>query len=140
MSTTGLDVFDTTIQETNELLKEIEVALGWEGKRHESYHALRAVLQTLRDRLTIDEAAHVAAQLPLLVKGIFFEGWNPSHTPQKLDKEQFLVKIAARGSIEDINDLEHIVHVIFQAIKSYVSEGEIEDVKGILPKDIASLM
>lgn len=142
MSNTGLDVFDTTIQKTNALLREIELALNWEGKRRESYDALRGVLQTLRDRLTVEEIAHFSAQLPLLVRGIFYEEWDPTHLPIKMDKEQFLQTIAERGNLEgkDVEDLEGIVRVILQAVKSYVSAGEIEDVKGILPKDIASLI
>ncbi len=142
MSSTGLDTFDTTIQKTNALLREIEIALGWEGKRRESYDALRGVLQTLRDRLTVEEVAHFSAQLPMLVRGIFYEEWDPTHLPIKMDKEQFLQKIVERGALEDMDeeDIEKIVRVILQAVKSYVNEGEIEDVKEILPKDIASLM
>jgi uncharacterized protein (DUF2267 family) len=75
MSATGLDVFDQTLQKTNIWLKEIMDDLGPDRQR--AYHALRAVLHTLRDRLTVEEAAHLSAQLPLLVRGIYFEGWHP---------------------------------------------------------------
>jgi uncharacterized protein (DUF2267 family) len=56
MSTTGLEVFDS-IHKTNSGLKEIAQSLG--PDRRASYHALRAVLQALRDRLTVDEAVHL---------------------------------------------------------------------------------
>lgn len=65
MSTTGLDVFDSTIQTTNQWLNDITDELGW-GDRQLAYHALRATVQALRDRVTVDMAAHLSAQLPLL--------------------------------------------------------------------------
>jgi uncharacterized protein (DUF2267 family) len=77
MTSTGFDGFDKTVHKTNTLLKQIETELGWENQRSMSYTALRAVLHALRDRLTVQEAADLAAQLPLLVIGIFYEGWDP---------------------------------------------------------------
>ena len=76
MSATGLDVFDETIHKTNSWLKEISEALG--SDRRGAYRALRAVLHALRDRLTVDEAAHLGDQLPMLVRGIYYEAWRPA--------------------------------------------------------------
>ncbi len=61
MSTTGLDVFDKTLQTTNIWLDEIGECDGIGPDRQRCYHALRAVLFALRDRLTVEEAAHLAA-------------------------------------------------------------------------------
>lgn len=69
-----------------------------------AYHALRGVLFTLRDRPTPDEAAHLAAQLPLLVRGIYYEGYQPSNKPERYrDKDEWLRRVhqtdvACRGS------------------------------------------
>jgi uncharacterized protein (DUF2267 family) len=68
MSSTGLPVFDETIQKTNTWLKDISQKLG--SDRHRAYQALRAVLHCLRDRLTMDEAAQLGDQLPMLVRDI----------------------------------------------------------------------
>jgi uncharacterized protein (DUF2267 family) len=59
MSATGLDAFDKTLQTTNIWLQEIMEELGPDGQR--AYKVLRGVLHALRDRLTIDEAAHLGA-------------------------------------------------------------------------------
>ncbi len=72
MTMTGLSSFDTTLEKTNHILREIEQAYGWpKDRRNQSYGALRAVLHALRDRLTVEVTAQLAAQLPLLVRGIY---------------------------------------------------------------------
>ena len=82
MSTTGLKTFDSTVQLTNAWLNELAEDQG--GRDHSrAYQALRAVLQALRDRLTVEEVAALGAQLPLLVRGFYYEGWHPSGIPQR---------------------------------------------------------
>ena len=92
MSTTGLDAFDTTLQKTAVWLKEIMAEFGSKD-RHLAYLALRATLHALRDRLTVEEAVHLGAQLPMLVRGFYYEGWTPSGKPVKVKKAGFLVAI-----------------------------------------------
>lgn len=82
MSNSGFAEFDTTIQKTNELLKEIETAFSWpENRRNQSYAALRAVLHALRDRLPVEETVQLGTQLPMLIRGMYYEGWDPSKVP-----------------------------------------------------------
>lgn len=136
MRSTDLTEFDNTIQKTNQLLKEIEVPFGWETRRNQSYAALRAVLHALRDRLAIDETAQFAAQLPLLVKGIYYDGWNPSKVPMKMNKDQFLQRIRREFPFSMKDSIEELVKVVFIALNRFVSIGELEDIRVSLPKDI----
>ena len=92
MSTTGLEVFDTTVHKTNSWLKEVMQEIHCEDRR-KAYLALRATLHALRDRLTVEEVAQLGAQLPMLVRGFYYEGWDPTRKPVKLrDKEEFLAR------------------------------------------------
>lgn len=75
MSTTGLPVFDTTVQETNLWLKAIMEGLHTDD-RHLAYLALKATLHALRDRIGPENSVHLAAQLPMLVRGLYYEGWR----------------------------------------------------------------
>ena len=97
MTELGFPVFDATVQKTSHLLKHIEGAYGWpKQRRNQSYAALRSVLQTLRDRLTVEETAQLAAQLPMLVRGLYYEGWNPTVVPVDMDRAEFLAAGAGR--------------------------------------------
>jgi uncharacterized protein (DUF2267 family) len=70
MIAAGLEVFDRTVHKTNIWLKDLIEMLDC-GDRHEAYLALRATLHAPRDRLTIEEAAQFAAQLPMLIRGFY---------------------------------------------------------------------
>lgn len=138
MSMTGLDVFDATVHKTNAWLTDIMEQLET-ADRHEAYHALRVVLHALRDRLTAEEAVHLAAQLPMLVRGFYYEGWRPAGKPLKTHREEFLAAIQAGSRTTDANEAERLARAVFQVVAAHITEGEIRDIKGILPKDIRSL-
>src|SRR5262249_61108295 len=82
MSATGLDVFDRTLQTTHIWLDEIMADLG--PDRRVAWHALGAVLHALRDRLQLGLAVHLGAQLPLLVRGLYYDQWRPTAENFKL--------------------------------------------------------
>jgi uncharacterized protein (DUF2267 family) len=139
MSQTGVTAFNSTIQTTNIWLHDILERLRWRD-RQRAYHALRAVLHALRDRLPVDQAAALGAQLPMLVRGFYYEGWHPAGTPTKeRRKEDFLDHIAADFR-DDLNtDPEEIARAVFQVIAKHVTPGEIKHVKIALPSEIRSL-
>jgi uncharacterized protein (DUF2267 family) len=139
MTTGEVEVIETTVQKTHLWLKEIAEELGTPD-RHRAYRALRAVLHALRDRLTVDEAAQLGAQLPMLVRGIYYEGWDPSHKPLKeRHKEEFLAHIRRDFRDEPAVDAEQLARAVFAVLARRVTEGEIEDVKHILPKELREL-
>ncbi len=115
--------------------------MSWGGMTEQrAYHALRAVLHALRDRLTIDEAADLGAQLPLLIRGLYYEGWDPSRTPVKeRHRETFLRHIAAAFPHDPEVYPEGIAWAVFKVLERHVSSGEIKDVLHVLPKEIRSL-
>lgn len=74
--TTGIDSIEKTIQKTNEWLIGVMDAIPTDNRK-EAYSALRSVLHVLRDRLPIQAVAGLGAQLPMLVRGIYYDGWHP---------------------------------------------------------------
>ena len=91
MSEQGLEVLDSTYHKTQEWIGQL--AENSHLEKGDAYKALRAVLLTLRDRLPIQEAVHFGAQLPMLIRGLYYDGWKPSETPIKMSREQFLEAI-----------------------------------------------
>jgi len=138
MATTGLDSFDKTVHQTNIWLGEIGDRLGL-GRQH-GYHALRAVLHTLRDRLLPGEAAKLSAELPMLVRGIYFEGYKPDATPLRIrDCKEFLDTVQERYELDLPRNPEKLARAVFAVMSDHVSHGEIEKICRMLPKDVAEL-
>lgn len=142
MSLTGLDVFDATLNTTHVWLNDLMQELGTDD-RHQAYVALRAVLHALRDRLTVDEAAQLGAQLPMLIRGFYYEGWDPSDKPLKeRRKGLFLAHVrdvlSRSGGAGRLDPLQ-ATRAVFAVLARRVSAGEIEDVKGMLPAEVRAL-
>ena len=139
MSATGLDVFDTTLQKTHIWLNDLMQVLGWTDK-HKAYLALRSTLHALRDRLTVEEVAQLGAQLPMLIRGFYYEGWDPTGKPlRERHKEQFLAHIEQAFRGDDRIDPERVARAVFTVLAKRVTEGEIKDVKYILPAEMWGL-
>ncbi len=139
MSITSIGPVESAVHTANTWLKELMQELDWED-RERAYRALGVVLHALRDRLTVAEVADLGAQLPLLIRGLYYEGWVPSGKPVKeRSKEEFLahVEAACRGHAETFP--ESVAWAVFKLLGRHVSPGELRDVKHVLPESIRSL-
>lgn len=122
--------FDKTLQKSNEWIRSVQKEIGF-LKPVEAYHLLRAVLHALRDELSIHEGAHLAAQLPLLLRGVYYECWNPPTGKHKVvSKNEFLENVMKHlGPATRLNiEIEEGVATIFKVLVRHVSEGEMDDV------------
>ena len=134
----GLEVFDKTLQLTNTWLKDIGEVIGQD--RQHCYQALRAVLFALRDRLTVGEAMQLAAQLPMLIRGIYYEGYRPVGKPERVrSREEFLKMIEEHLDGARPPDSEDAARAVFGVLDKRVAPGEMEDIKRSLPEDIRAL-
>ncbi|WP_417622495.1 DUF2267 domain-containing protein [Parasphingorhabdus sp.] len=139
MSALGLPIFDKAIQDANIWVNDIMYELDWEDK-HRAYTLLRSTLHVLRDRLQTNEAAHFSAQLPTLIRGIFFEGYNPAKGPSNIrHKDEFVAAVEQAFGNDPNADPETTVSAALDVIADHISEGEMDDVKSSLPSDIRNL-
>jgi uncharacterized protein (DUF2267 family) len=136
---TQVDVFQTTLQKTGEWLHDIRQLLGWSSDQR-AYVALRAVLHTLRDRLPVLEAVHLGSQLPMLVRGFYYEGWKPLDKPIKFSRDEFLMCVACYfRSDPDIGGAE-VTRAVIETMGAHIDPGELRKLTEILPRDFADLL
>src|SRR4051794_37941473 len=116
MSQAGLEVFDSTLQKTHIWLNELQ-ELAHLSDQRAALKALRAVLHALRDRLSVDVAAHLGAQLPVLLRGFYYEGWHPAGKPEKIrSQEEFLSQIQEAVVSPDRLDPLRLTHAVFELL------------------------
>lgn len=127
-----------TTQKTNVWLKELARELSWDDPDM-VFHALRAVMHQLRDRLPLIEATQLASQLPMLIRGCYYENWVPKNGPEHLNAEAFVVRIATKFPADSTIDPEAVVRAVFSVISCHISAGEVNDVKSCLPEDLRNL-
>ncbi|WP_422740045.1 DUF2267 domain-containing protein [Micromonospora sp. WMMD729] len=136
-----ISAFESSLDKTNLILKDIEDAYGWpKERRNQSYAALRTVLHLLRDRLAVNESVEFAQQLPVLVRGIYFDGWNPSDVPIKLNRDDFLYEVRQGFPYDAEGGAERVTQVVLDTLRRHVTQGEWQDVKDTMPKDIAMML
>ncbi|GAB3183646.1 uncharacterized protein (DUF2267 family) [Micromonospora palomenae] len=133
--------FETSLDKTNLILKDIEQAYGWpKAQRNQSYAALRTVLHLLRDRMSVQESAEFAAQLPVLLRGIYFDGWQPDSVPIKLNRDDFLYEVRQGFPYDVEGGTERVVQVVLDALRKHVTQGEWQDVKSNMPGDLQRMI
>ncbi|NPA42075.1 MAG: DUF2267 domain-containing protein [Aquificae bacterium] len=139
-------LFQEWVQKGHEFLHDVMKELNIDDE-HRAYRITKAVLHALRDRLDPREGKDLAAQLPMVFKAVWCEGWDPTKGPDKTikKKEDFLRRVMedpglVKGSdIKDMDEAEKAVRAVFKVLKSHVTWGEIEDVIRQLPEGIREL-
>lgn len=130
---------ETTVNKTHVWLKDLKEIGGFDDES-QAYTALRASLHSIRDRLTVDEAANLGAQCPMLVRGFYYEGWKPALAPNKeRSKEAFLDSVRESLRTNRAVDPERAVQATFRLLNRQISAGEMEDVKQMMPADVREL-
>lgn len=137
MTTVGVRTLDASLETTKEWLKDVQDQMELDEEQ-QAFRIVRAVLQTLRDRLSVAEAAHFAGQLPMLLQGVYYHGWTPSHKPVKIrSREDFLEQVA--DDLMQEHDPEEACRAVFHMIERRMPAGQVDETKNILPQSIRDL-
>ena len=142
MMNTDVSALNHTLTETHEWLEELVRKGGFEVEQ-QAYSWFRAVLHTIRDRLTVEEAAHFASQLPMLVRGFYYEGWRPALAPNEWTTlDDFFSRI--RESLhaptqEDVGDMRQPTGAVLTLLTEKLTEGQVRHVREQLPKEVQEL-
>lgn len=133
-------VIERSVEQAHVWLNELAEGLGTED-RNEAYRVLRAYLHALRDRLPVDEAAQLAAQLSPLIRGIYYDGWDPSSTPVSYrGLADFLDRVAAEASLDGETSASFATGAAAEVLRRHVSAGELADIRAVLPEDLQPIL
>lgn len=139
MTALGLKMIDRAVETANVWINEVNYRTGWDNKQR-AYRLLRQVLHVIRDHLSADEAAQLGAQLPVLIRGIYYEGWDPSKSRLAVrDRDTFIAMVQEGFRDDPMDDAEDAIAAMIDVLDAHVSEGEMEDVKGTFTKAIRAL-
>jgi uncharacterized protein (DUF2267 family) len=138
MSAHGLEVFDRTFETTHVWLNEICSDLG--PDKQVAWKVLSTVLHKLRDRLSINLAAHLGAQLPLLIRGVYYDQFEPGRmTGMSRSREDFVGEVAEWLSDTRPVDPEEAIRSVFRVLSRHISEGQVNKVRDALPKSLRQM-
>jgi len=137
MATHGVEVFDKTLQTTHIWLNELSEVIG--PDRHVAWHVLGAVLRTLRDRMPAELAAHLGSQLPLLVRGLYYDQWAPARPERGRSLDDFLHSVSEKLCDTRPVNVRDATQAVFHVLSRYVDRGQIEKVIHAMPEPVRNL-
>jgi uncharacterized protein (DUF2267 family) len=140
MPTTWPTILNRSVEKAHVWLSDLCEELESDDRQY-AYRVLRGFLHALRDRLPHDESAQLASQLPVLIRGIYYENWVPGRTPQPYhDLRHFLDRMAADASLAGETEASFAAAAVARVVRAHVSQGEIDDVLAVLPASIRELL
>ncbi|MFW5760096.1 MAG: DUF2267 domain-containing protein [Cyclobacteriaceae bacterium] len=138
--------FDKYAQEGNLFMKNLAKSLGHPDEIGRTGIILRAVLHTLRERITISESLNMISQLPMFMKAIYVDNWKYREKPLKINKkEEFAEEVEHHQSQygeQEFNwgkSTEDIIKIVFRELGTYITKGEFEDITAQMPKELKEL-
>ena len=139
MSENHLPTIDHAVQQINVWLKTL-VAEHHLPQRQHALSALRAVLHALRDRLTADQAVHLGAEMPTMVRGIYYEGWHLAANPSgERQLQPFLDRVQKELPPKFPRDAKGTTEAVFALLAAELERGQIVKVIAELPEPLRVL-
>ena len=139
MSATGLEVFDKTIHETNHFVKVVMRELATDD-RHAAFGALRGSLHALRAHLQAPEMANFSSQLPMLLRGLFYEGWHPNGASgHERHLDDFLAHVAEDLPPKLKGYPAEAARAAFTALSECLDGRELKKVVHLMPHELREL-
>ena len=139
VTSTTFDILGGATETTEHWLADLREEIGWVSERG-AYLCLRSTLHAMRDQMSVADAAKLGDALPVLIRGVFYEGWNPSAVPVRyVDREAFLTRIRLGCRVEPGPDPEPAARAVFSVLARRVEAEEIKTLKAGLTPEIQEL-
>ena len=138
MSPPEIDAIPRTVEKTRQWVSATSASLG--PDEHRAWLALRAVLHGLRDRLPLETLAHLSAQLPMLLRGLLLEGWDPTGKPERMSKGEVLARVQREARLGSPAEAEVVVRAVAEVLAGQLGEGIMRHLAETLPADLERLL
>src|SRR5258705_2097244 len=132
------DAFNHAVHTANIWLADVSSALGTTDRRF-TRRAVRAWLHTMRDRLTVNSAAKFGQQLPELLRGEYYDGWEPTRVPVKYTIDQYLLRFATEAFIS-LDEVPETAAAITEVVADHMSPGQLKQTLAELPTDLRRMI
>lgn len=129
---------DAAVYATESWIDDLMRRLGWHD-RDRVYLALLSTLHALRDSLPRDEAIYLAAQLPPLLRGLYYEGWHLTTRPSVKSRNAFLTRIHDGLHRDPGVDPEYVARAVLAMLTDRLPPAEVEDTRAATPSALHSL-
>jgi uncharacterized protein (DUF2267 family) len=133
-------------EEANSFFKEVAQELQIPEDTELAARVTTAVFHTLRERITVEESMHLISNLPMILKGIYVDGWKiMKHVYNADTLEEFLNEVrqhAPRTGDHDFGGKQmakDTVKAVISVLRRYLDEGEIRHIQEQLPEGVAAL-
>ncbi len=132
-------------EEGQHFVNDLASELGHPEETGRTSILLRAVLHTLRDRLTIGESFNLLSQLPMALKGLYADNWKYHEKPLKMKTTQEFAeeveKHQAQYGEQDFSwnmTTPELIKVVLRALNKYISPGELDNIIAQMPLELKS--
>jgi uncharacterized protein (DUF2267 family) len=137
MSQSGIAAIDRAVQTAQGWLADVAHEFETEDRAF-VYRVVRGWLHAVRDRLPVVDAAHLGAQLPELLRGVYYEGWEPNKVPIKYDRAEYVSRLAAESRISE-QDVPKATRAVSTAFDRHLS-GHLAGVLDHFPADLRDML
>ena len=137
MPHTSITGFTHAAEQAQQWVNELAQELSWSEQN--AYRFLKSVLHTLRDWLPLEEMTDLSAQLPTLIRGIYFEGWRPGTSVLERKKRDFVICVRNSFGYEPDIDIDKAIKAVFKVLDRHISHGEIIQIRNSMKKSLRQL-
>lgn len=132
-------LFEDSVRETHAWIIDLSERLGFIDEAY-ALHGLLAVLHALRDELSAQQNAALAAQMPALLRGMYFQDWKPVlFEPRHCSQHEFLFRVdRAFHGYAAIPDPRLLTEQVFALLEDRIG-GECRKIRRTLPDDLSNL-
>lgn len=135
---TDIREFEAAAHAAEQWIADLTRSLGWQD-REKVYLALTATMHALRDCLPPHEAVFLGDHLPVLLRGLYFEGWRLAKYSSLRTRDAFLERIREGVHRDPGIDAEHVARVVLSLLAGRLPAFELEDVRAVTPKELRAL-